>query len=329
MYHVYGVGNALVDTIFEVSEDFLKDHKIDKGHMTLVDEARQKQLLKALWELDHSRACGGSCANTLIGLTQLGGQAFYSCKVGLDETGDFFAEDLKREGVTSNIHAERLHGTTGICFVLITPDAERTMLTHLGITETFSIEEVVEEELKKSKYLYIEGYLVASPTGKIAATRAREMAEQNSVLTSLTFSDPNMVKFFKPGLIEMLGPRGVDLLFCNREEALEFAQTSDLEVAKEEIKKVSRSFAITTGADGALLFDGKREIHVPGKKVNALDTNGAGDSFAGAFLYGINHGRSFEEAGKMAIEMASKVVSKVGPRLNSQEASEVKKALQI
>ncbi len=324
-YDVYGLGNALVDMEFEVDTDYLKKSSIEKGLMTLVDENRQNELIDHLHGIHHKRSCGGSAANTVIAVSQFGGKSFYSCKVAKDETGIFYFKDLKAHGVDTNLHADRLpDGTTGKCIVLITPDADRTMNTYLGITSEFSSQEVIFENIVDSKWLYMEGYLVASPTGKMACIEARQYAEENHIKTALTFSDVNMVNFFRSGLVEMLGPKGVDLLFCNEAEALAFAEKKSIDEALEVLKKFAKTFAITLGPKGALVFDGKKEIHIVTMPVEAIDTNGAGDLFAGSFLYGINHGLSYADSAKLGCLASSTLVTQFGARLKNEQILNLK-----
>jgi sugar/nucleoside kinase (ribokinase family) len=325
-YDVYAIGNALVDMEYEISDDFLEKYKIDKGLMTLVDEVRQNELLDALGGTPRKQQCGGSAANTVIAVSQFGAKAFYSCKVASDPIGNFYYQDLQDNGVDSNLRSQNRHsGTTGKCLVLISPDAERTMNTFLGITSTISSDEVVSEAIKNSKYMYMEGYLVASPTGKQAAVEARKIAEANGVKTALTFSDVNMVKFFKEGLMEMIGPNGVDLLFCNESEALNFTNTDDMLSAREELKKIAKTYVVTLGENGALIYDGESFIEVAPYAVKAVDTNGAGDMYAGAFLFAITHNHSHASAGKLASLAASRVVSQFGPRLKWHETQDIRK----
>lgn len=326
-YNVYGIGNALVDMEIEVTPHFLEKMNIDKGVMTLVDTKTQLDILEKLDGSQHKRSCGGSAANTIIAVSQFGGRSFYSCKVANDETGDFYYQDLVESGVQTNLSGDRPEGHTGKCMVFITPDADRTMYSCLGITATLSHEEVMENEIKESEFAYLEGYLVASETGRAAAIHAREIAEKHGVKTALTFSDPNMVTHFKAGLDEMLGPKGVDLLFCNEAEALGYTNTKTVEEAAEKLKSIATAFAITQGPRGAYLFDGNREIDVVTNKVDAVDTNGAGDLFAGAFLYAITHGHDFHEAGKLACAASSQLVTKFGARLTREQATEVKKRI--
>jgi len=321
-YHVYGVGNALVDMEFEVEDAFFEQNGIEKGVMTLVDEARQHELIAHLDAFEGKKASGGSAANTIIAASYFGGSAFYSCKVSNDELGDFYVNDMKAAGVDSNVGDGRKEGITGKCLVMVTPDAERTMNTYLGITETFSVDELHQDALCDSEYLYIEGYLVTSSTGRHAAIEARKMAEEAGVKTALTFSDPAMVQYFKDGLAEMIGNK-VDLLFCNEAEAKSWAGTDDLQQALEAIQEVASTYAVTLGSKGALVYDGKNQIEISPHNVKAVDSNGAGDMFAGAFLYGITHGHSFYEAGNIASLASARIVSQFGPRLNAAEHKEI------
>jgi sugar/nucleoside kinase (ribokinase family) len=324
-YDLYAIGNALVDMEYEVHDEFFNKHGIDKGLMTLVDENRQNYLLDALGTAPKKQQCGGSAANTVIAAAQFGAKGFYSCKVAKDPIGNFYYQDLLDNNVHSNLmHQDREEGITGKCLVLITPDAERTMNTFLGITSTISKTEVDPEAIRHSKYMYMEGYLVASQTGREAAIHARKIAEAAGVKTALTFSDVNMVKFFKEGLEEMIGD-GLDLLFCNESEACAFTGTEDLNEARERLKRIAKTFVITLGDKGAVIFDGKAFITIEPFHVKALDTNGAGDMYAGAFLYAITHDYDFASAGRLASMASSRVVSQFGPRLKTTEALDIKK----
>lgn len=324
-YHVYGLGNALVDMEIEVTEDFLTKMSIEKGLMTLVEKERQDELLNAVGGERHKRTCGGSAANTVIAVAQFGGKSFYSCKVASDETGDFYYKNLTEEGVDNNLGGGREEGVTGKCMVFITPDADRTMNTFLGITSTFSDQQIDEQALKDSEYLYIEGYLVTGPNSLSAAVKARELAEQNGVKTAITLSDPGVVSYFKNGFNEMIGG-GVDLLFCNEEEAFQFTDTDSIEAAAAKLKEKAKAFAITRGPKGAYLFDGEKEIDIVAPTVDPVDTNGAGDLFAGAFLYALTHGHNFADAGRLACHASSTLVTKFGARLESSKTKEIYQA---
>lgn len=326
-YNVFGIGNALVDIVTEVSDEFLSDHNIEKGLMTLVEEDVQERISNAINMSKSNMQCGGSAANSIIAVSQFGGTSFYSCKVANDELGKFYQKDLESNGVDSNIqHHELEEGITGKCLVMTTKDAARTMNTFLGITSNFSRTEIMEESLKDSEYLYIEGYLVTSENGLDAMKHAKKIAEDNGVKTALTFSDPSMVKYFKPQMESVVGA-SVDLLFCNEEEAMMYTEKDNLSEAREELKKAARRFVITQGENGAMIFDGDTFVDIEPYKVQAIDTNGAGDLFAGAFLFGITNGHSFADSGKLASLASSELVKQFGPRLEWHQAKEVLKHL--
>ncbi len=323
-YHVYGVGNALVDMEFEVNDEWLSKMGVTKGVMTLVDDERQRELLGKLDVFKANKCCGGSAANTIIAISQLGGDTFYSCKVASDEVGDFYFEDLKNEGVHTNLDGARPQGETGKCLVMVTPDAERTMNTFLGITANMSTEELKEDEIKNSEFIYLEGYLVTSPTGKAAAIKAREIAHANNVKVAFTFSDPGIVNFFKDGLIEIMGSQKIDIVFCNEDEAKEFSSKTDVKEALEFLSGHANTVVVTRGEKGALIYSNQEVMEVPTKKVTPVDTNGAGDLFAGSFLYAITHGRNMEEAARLACAASSKLVTQFGARLKKDQLLEIK-----
>ncbi len=329
-YDVYGIGNALVDMEFKVSDDFFTKESIEKGLMTLVEEDRQKDLVAALHH-EHNdevkRQCGGSAANSIIAVSQFGGTSFYSFKVADDDTGHFYLNDMKENGVDTKNTSDNLPaGTTGKCMVMVTPDAERTMNTYLGITASLDKDQIDEEALKASKWLYIEGYLVASPTGQQAAVEAVRMAKSNGIKTSLTMSDPNMVKFFKDNMNEIIGD-GLDLIFCNEAEAMDFTGTAGINNARDKMKDFAKTFVITLGKNGAIIWDGTMFIDIEPHSVTAVDSNGAGDMYAGAFLYGITNGMNYAGAGALASLASSKVVEQFGPRLSLAQTREVLKQI--
>jgi sugar/nucleoside kinase (ribokinase family) len=321
-YQLCAIGNALVDMEFKVEESFLNACEIDKGVMTLVAEQRQDELVAALEGHPGKWACGGSAANTVIAAAQFGADCFYSCKLAADETGDFYLRDMHDAGVASNADNGRGPGKTGKCLVMVTPDAERTMNTYLGISEGFSVAELDAEVIAASEYLYIEGYLVTSPTGRAAAIEAKRLAEASGVKTALTFSDPAMVQFFKGGLTEMVGT-GVDMLFCNEAEALAWTGCATLEEAIIALRPIAKNFAITLGSKGAVLFDGETLHKVAPHTITAVDSNGAGDMFAGAFLFSLSRGDNFPDAGKLASLSSAKVVQSFGPRLLKEQHTEI------
>jgi len=314
MYDVYGLGNALVDMEYRVEDSFLRRHDIAKGHMTLVDEDRLDALVADLESYAAERLSGGSAANTILAVQGFGGRAFYSCKLAEDDTGAFFLEDLRAAGVRTNLNARDKDGKSGRCLVLVTPDAERSMNTFLGISTQLGVPEIDEAALATARYFYVEGYLSSSPDSLAAAIACRELAEHSGVKTAISLSDPSMVEFFRDNLEKILG-NGVDHLFCNEEEALSWARTDRLDVAVAELRDIARSLNITLGRKGSLTVENRQQTLVPGYTVQAVDTNGAGDMYAGACLYGWCAGMDPAMAAAFGNFSAATLVQQYGARL--------------
>ena len=322
-YDVYAIGNALVDIEYHAKPGRLAELNIEKGVMTLIDEQRQNSLVAQLGESHESMACGGSAANTIIALAQMGAKTHLDCRVSNDMTGQIFARDLHDSGVHSSLSSKPLpNGVTGKCLVFVTPDADRTMNTFLGVSAELDDSDIDLEAIKQSHAIYIEGYLASSDNTRDAAIEARRIAEGRKIMTSMTLSDPNMVKFFRESMTAMIGD-GVDLLFANEDEAMELAGSDNLADAVQMFKKIASKFAITRGSEGALLFDGVMEINIEPQSVKAIDTLGAGDMFAGAMLYGLSQGMSFHQAGDLASLASGKIVTQFGPRLRSEQTREL------
>ncbi|MDM1021470.1 adenosine kinase [Acinetobacter sp. VNK23] len=312
---LFAIGNALIDQEFKVSYEFLTQQALQKGTMQLTDGDTQAALYQQLQDTQtyKGQASGGSAANTTVAFSALGGTAFYGCRVGNDELGSIYLNGLNDAGIQTTTRSIS-EGVTGTCMVLISPDSERTMHTYLGITAELSAEQIDFEPLKTAKWLYIEGYLSTSDTARIAVKQARQLAKAHGVKIALSLSDPAMVQYARQGLEELLDD-GVDLLFCNEQEALMFTNTENLDDAIAALKLNNQHIVITQGANGAVIIDPVQQFHVAGRHVDAVDTNGAGDAFAGAFLYAINAGLSLEAAAQLAILISSEVVAQFGPRL--------------
>ncbi|RUO62533.1 adenosine kinase [Pseudidiomarina insulisalsae] len=321
---IVGIGNALVDQEFEVTDQFLQQHKIEKGMMTLIEDVEQERLIKELSRRGElkKQSGGGSAANSLVGFSQFGGKAFYCCKVADDQAGKFYCEDLEQIGITTNTGNQKHEGKTGRCLVMVTPDAERTMRTYLGITADLSTAELDEEAIARAEYLYIEGYLVTSPVAREAIARAKEVARANGTKIAMTCSDPAMVKYFRDGIDEILSG-GVDVMFCNQEEAAILTGTDDVQAALQQLQRHAGLVAITLGKDGALLGDGTRQVAVPGIPVKAIDTNGAGDMFAGAMMFGLIRNYSLAACGLLASHASAEVVASFGPRLSLDQQQQL------
>ncbi len=315
-FDLYGLGNALVDTEYHISDELLVGLGVEKGMMTLIDDAQLAVLeeqLRSRGELK-KQASGGSAANSLIAAANFGSKVFYSCKVADDELGAFYHQDLVDSGVATNLDQIREPGTTGRCLVMVTDDAERTMNTFLGITGDLGAHEIDETALKASSVLYIEGYLASSDKAREAAIRAHQIAKDTGIQVALTFSDPAMVTYFKDQVSEMVGD-GVDLLFCNEQEAMAWTGEEPIESALTALSNTATQWVCTRGKDGATVFDGTQRFDIPGRVVTPVDTNGAGDMFAGAFLYGLSNDWGFEKSARFGVHTSGYLITQYGPRV--------------
>lgn len=321
-YDVYALGNALVDIEYRVEPADLERLGIDKGVMTLVDRDQQDALMRDLAAREVNRSAGGSAANTVIAVSQFGGSGFYSCRIGDDELGTLYARDLAANDVATNTHERRQSGDTGRCLVFVTPDADRTMHTYLGVTGDLGADAVDADALRAASWFYIEGYLATSPSAREAVLHAREIAEGAGVRTALSLSDPNIVAHFGDGLRAFIGD-GVDFLFANEAEVLDLCQTQDLDTALARLPDMAPEFAITLGARGALIRSEGRLHEVPAPAVTPIDTVGAGDMFAGAFLHARGRGHGPVAAGRFATAAASRLITEYGPRFTPEVAREV------
>lgn len=241
-----------------------------------------------------------------------------------DELGAFYREDLIANGVATNLtHTQPPQGQTGSCMVMVTPDAERSMSTFLGATADLDHTALHPHDIARSKIYYMEGYLAASPTGLDAALQGRAMAKDAGVALATTLSDMSMINFCRAGLDAMVG-NGLDFLFCNEEESQVWCGTQDLDAICRQMGQLARTVCLTRSAKGCLVLENGQRTEVPSAPVKALDTNGAGDMFAGAFLYAVTHGHSHAQAAWLANHAAGRVVSQYGNRLSKQTVADIK-----
>jgi sugar/nucleoside kinase (ribokinase family) len=322
-YDVFGVGNAIVDIQLKIEDKFLTQISVSKGMMTLVESEKQVEVLGALAGKATNRCSGGSACNTIVGVAEFGGTAAYAGKTANDDLGKFYVDDLKKVGVTLPVKGGK--GATGTSVILITPDAQRTMLTHLGISSTLSPDDLPEAEIAKAKYLYVEGYLFPGDATRAAALRAIDIAKKHGVKVALTLSDPFVINLQRDLIWKLIeGP--VDLLFANLEEARALTGEHDPIEAARKIHKHATNVALTLGADGSLLMNGDKAIPIEGVPTKAVDTTGAGDMYAAGVLYGITHGLSWKQAGHLGSHAASRIVSQMGARLDKKfTPAEIKK----
>ena len=327
-FDVFGIGNALVDCVCLVSDSFLDDNNIEKGLMTIVDDNKQKSIIEKIKDTDPFIQSGGSVPNSIYTLSNLGGSGYLSFLISNDSYGNLYLNDIKKSGINT---ADKKYffgdGMTGSCLVLTTPDAERTMNTCLGASSNFSIKNINFDDLKLSRYLYIEGYLVTSDVAIEAIKKSISFSIENDVKISLTFSDLSMVKYFREKFLNILNHK-IDLLFCNQEEAKTFTGENNFKKCCEKMLEYSELVVITKGDKGSLIVSNSGEnIEIEPKNVTPLDTVGAGDTYAGAFLYGINNGLSLKKSGELASSLSSKVVTKLGPRLDKNVIDGIKQTM--
>lgn len=305
--------NPLYDIQAEVDEETLQDLGLRKGAMFLVDgETQQAYLERVGASVVHSE-CGGSGANTAIGVALLGGRACYAGKVADDFHGELYTQKLRERQVGVSVRSG--DGMTGICLVLITPDAERTLCTHLGISRDLGPEDVDTEAIRASRFVYVTGYLWDTDRQQAAVLHAMESARAAGVPVALNLSDPFCVQRHRDAFLHIL-ERYCNLVIGNEEEALILTGESSAKSAASSTRRLCPRAAITLGADGSILRDGVHLFHAPGVRVDPIDTTGAGDMYAAGLLYGLSCGKSMLQSGRLGCYGAAQVVAKLGPRLD-------------
>ncbi|HEX3147784.1 MAG TPA: adenosine kinase [Gemmataceae bacterium] len=313
-FDVCGLGNAIVDIFVEVNDAEFTALGFERGTMRLVEIGEQRTLLDRLHARDPRLVSGGSVANSVIALSQLGGKgAFVGC-VGDDRYGLHYQEEFTQLGI--DIGNPAIYGeTTGTCACLVTPDAERTMRTCLAVSSHLSGRHVDADRIKASEWLFVEGYVFANPdTGQGAIREAMRVAKANGVKIALTCSDAFVVDVFGDAFFEALGQ--ADLLFCNAVEAMAVTKTKSATDAFAKLKGMVPATVVTDGSTGAFVRHGGSEAHVPAFACEPRDLTGAGDMFAGSFLYGITHGVGAAKAARAANFLSMKVITQVGARLH-------------
>jgi sugar/nucleoside kinase (ribokinase family) len=313
-FDVIGLGNSLADILLELTDEEFADLKFEKGTMRLVESHEQKILLDLFQDHEPKLVSGGSVANSIIACSQLGGKgAFIGC-VGDDRYGLHYTEEfaeLKIDFANPPIVGQ----TTGTCVSIITPDAERTMRTCLAVSSHLAARHVTEGKIKASKWLFVEGYVFANAhTGQHAIREAVRVAKANGVKIALTCSDAFIPQVFGDVFREAL--KQSDLLFCNATEAMAVAGGLSAAEAFGQLKGIVPHCVVTDGPNGAFVrYDGS-ECHVPAFSCRPVDVTGAGDMFAGAFLYGITHDISAAQAARAANYLSMKVITQIGARLH-------------
>ena len=320
-YDVFGVGNAIVDILAQVDDSLVTDLGLNKGGMALMSTQQQGEVLTKINDPALKFASGGSAANTMVAIKQSGGTGVYAGKVADDSNGQFYKEDMEATGIPFYVPmAPQGHDTTGSCVVLTTPDAERTMCTHLGISTTLKKSELDFDLLAQSKCSYVEGYLWDSDDPRAASIATFEQCKKLGIPASFSFSDPFLVDRYGDQFKDVVNDY-CDIVFCNADEARMFMGVEDIDACAEKLGALCDLVFITDGGNGCYVIEKGKPQLVSGFEVKAVDTVGAGDSFAGGVLYGITNGLSNAQAARWGNYFAAQVVSKFGPRLDESQES--------
>jgi len=310
---VYGVCNPLIDILCHVPDSFLKERGLNKNSMNLISLEEQQTLLLALAEkkLSVEFAAGGSGANTMIGIAQLGGCTAFSGKIGRDNHGKIYRDRLEDMGVKAFLGEGT--GTTGSSLILVSNDGSRAMNTYLGISQELDVPDIFVDVIQSSKYLYLTGYLWDTEVQKKAVINALDQAKKNDIKVALSLSDPFCVKRHNVDFKKLLQGY-TNMVFCNQEEAFSLLGTIVTQEALEILSKWNETVVLTLGANGALIAHHGQIYYIDPMPIHVDDTTGAGDAFAAGFLFGMTHEFSPLESGRIGAVLAGGVIEQTGPR---------------
>lgn len=309
---VVGIGNAIIDLLAHADDQFIVDHKLTKGAMTLIDEQTAEDLYVAMGPA--TRASGGSAGNTIAGLGSLGAACGYIGKLRDDELGDAYKHDLLASGVRFTTPMATDGPATARCIIFVTSDAERTMNTYLGACVNLTEGDIDEALVASAKITYMEGYLYDEPHAKAAFRRAADIAHAAGRKVSLSLSDSFCVHRHRADFLDLIANR-VDILFANDGELLALFETDDLDEALGKIGAMVDLAAVTLGARGSVVVRGGERVDSPAAKVErVVDTTGAGDLYAAGFLYGLTRDLPLAECARIAGLAAAEVISHFGAR---------------
>ncbi len=309
-YDVLGIGSALLDFTVLVDDADLEKFGLRKGGMQLIDADRSREILSSLEGRKMEITPGGSSANTLAGISMLGGRGIFLGKVGNDPHGDLYIRDTERSGVTAEI--SRHNSMTGHAITFITPDSERTFATHLGAALRLGADDVREDLIRNSKIIHIEGYLFEPPGLREACMKALEIARKNRVLVSIDLSDPGLIDRIRP-IFEGVARDFANIIFVNEDEARAFTG-SEQDKALDHLSTYCDIAIVKLGPQGSLIKSEGVVHRIPVFKTEVVNTNGAGDMYAAGLLYGLSYGYSLERSGTIGSFVSSKVVAQIGAR---------------
>ena len=309
---VVGIGNAVVDVLAHVDDAFIRDNGLEKGVMTLIDEAQAEAIYAKMGTA--MEMSGGSAANTIAGVAALGGKGGYIGRVRNDQLGEIFGHDIRTVGVAYNTPPATDGKSTARCFVLVTPDAERTMLTYLGACTELDKSDIDAGLIASAKVTYLEGYLWDDPRAKAAIADAAAIAHQHGRKVSLTLSDPFCVERHRDTFLELIRDH-VDILFANEAEITALFQTDSSDEAAKRVAAFTSVAVLTRSAKGSVVVADGEQVSVPAKPVNkVVDTTGAGDLYAAGFLYGYTQGKDWATCARLGGLCAAEVISHMGAR---------------
>lgn len=314
-FDVLGIGNAIMDVISPVTDGFLSDNGIDKGGMTLIDEPRALALNKKFSKIGNPQEiAGGSAANTLVGIAQLGVKAAYIGKVANDTTGKRFSKGMNHAGVSYATKPLMDKDATARCLIAVTPDGERSMSTFLGASVKFGPSDVVKSQVQASKIIYLEGYLFDSDAAKKAFVKASEIAQASGKTVSLTLSDLFCVDRHRDSFKHLINNH-VDILFANEAELLSLYETDNFDSAISALRKDCKIACVTRSEKGSVIIEGN-DVHTiaVAKAASVTDTTGAGDQYAAGVLAGHVQGMDWKSAGYLGSLCAAEVISHYGAR---------------
>jgi len=312
-YDVLGLGNAIVDVITRTDDDFLLKQAMRKGSMSLIDEARAAQIYDAMGPA--VEISGGSAANTIVGVAGFGARAAFIGRVKDDALGTVFAHDIRAAGVAFDTAPSAAGPSTGRCYVLVTPDGERTMNTFLGAAQDLHPRDIDDRTVASAAIIYLEGYLWDPPHAKEAFRKAAEVAHEAKRMVALSLSDAFCVDRWRDEFLHLLRSGTVDLLFCNEAELHALYQTADFDTAITALRGDARRAVVTRSAKGSIVVAGPRTIEAPAFPVDrVVDTTGAGDLFAAGFLFGLARGFGDDRAARLGALAAAEVISHLGAR---------------
>ena len=311
-FDVTGIGNALVDVVAQVSEEFLDEWGLEKGSMSLIDEARRTSLYAGF--PPGIETSGGSVANSIAGVSSFGHRGAFMGRVRNDQLGDVFGHDLRSIGVHGALSVSEVGDATGTCLVAVTPDAERTLSTFLGAAAKFTVEDVRPDVLAASRYVFLEGYLFDEPDAQEAFRAAGEIARNAKRSVVLTLSDSFCVERHHAAFVDLCAA-SVDVVFANAEEARLLTGEQDLDAVIRAMGELCEYAIITNGASGALIVVRGEATRTPSVPVeNVVDTTGAGDAFAAGYLAGMVRNESIEVSARLGAAAASATIAQWGPR---------------